>query len=64
MSGDFVNDTEPDGCGGRGYFSGPACCGNTINGECRAHCCVQEQVRCDGCEDCTPTPEGSPDDTE
>lgn len=59
MSGHPSGDEETLTCGGRGYHSGPVCCGNTLNGECRAHCAVEEQVRCLGCEDCaTPSTDG------
>lgn len=44
-------------CSGSGFFfearTREACCGNTINGECRSHCAIpedyEEQVRCDVC---------------
>lgn len=53
---DHERDTDTPSCGGRGYHSGPVCCGNTVNGECRSHCCVEERVPCGGCDDCATRP--------
>jgi hypothetical protein len=53
MSDPFSADSEAPSCGGCGYFSGPVCCGLVVRGECQITCCVEEQVACGGCADCT-----------
>lgn len=42
-------DIECEECSGRGYRAGPVCCGNTLNGECRGDCAIEEQTPCPHC---------------
>lgn len=36
-------------CDGFGFVSEPKCCGNKVEGECKASCAVEDRSRCDEC---------------